>query len=233
MWGEYVLNPSIVTTAAATSIWRPFSRWTWVSWCLLGSSACARSEPLRINDTRSFYRPDDLPATLPSVSNHRRHSTNPNHWHCFILSSSTTGLQMEGVVLSLCWLSPSVVTMKNRCSMWDNRSESAKGRTIQPKLDRTDPNWRFSTDQILTVTFNGPSENIYTLANESVKRCTNSVVHATPLSVADIGCFRLSVNNVRVRPVQFIRHRTTTWSASHRAHDASALLIDALRGTKQ
>jgi len=39
-----------------------------------------------------------------------------------------------------------------------------------------------------------------------------------------------------MQPAPFIRHRTTTWSANHRAHDASAasaLLTDAVPSTKQ
>jgi len=74
------------------------------------------------------------------------------------------------------------------------------------------------------------------LANESVKHCTNGVVHAAPLSAADIGHFPLSINHVRLQPVPFIGHRAITGSASHRAHDASvasALLIGAVPSTKQ
>jgi len=119
----------------------------------------------------------------------------------------------------------------------------SKGWTIQPKLDRTDPvksatfesAIQFRSDMIPTMTFHGPSEN-NPLANESVKRCTNGVVHATPLSAADIGCFRLSINHVRLQPAPFIGHRVTgmtAWSANHRVHDVSALLIGAVPGTKQ
>jgi len=91
---------------------------------------------------------------------------------------------------------------------------------------------RFRTDLIPTVTFHGPSENISPLASENVKHCTNGVVHATPLLAADTGCFRLSINHVRL---QFIGHRAT-WSANHQARDASvasALLIGVVPGTKQ
>jgi len=61
-------------------------------------------------------------------------------------------------------------------------------------------------------------------------------VHATPLSAADIGCFWLSINNVRLQPAPLIGHRATMWSANHQARDASAasvLLIGAVPGTKQ
>jgi len=36
------------------------------------------------------------------------------------------------------------------------------------------------------------------------------VVHATPLSAADIGCFRLSIKHVRLKPAPFIGHRAIT-----------------------
>jgi len=122
---------------------------------------------------------------------------------------------------------------------WLRQCNIGKGRTIQPKLDRSDPvkspplNWRSSTDLILTVTFHGLSENMRPLANESVKHCINGVVHATPLSLADIGCFWLSVNNVCLQPARFIGHWAIAWSASHRVRDASALLIGAVPGAKQ
>ena len=53
--------------------------------------------------------------------------------------------------------------------------------------------------------------------------------HTTPLSAADIGCFRLSINHVRLQPVQFIGHWATTTSANHRAGDASAACQRHLR----
>jgi len=56
------------------------------------------------------------------------------------------------------------------------------------------------------------------------------------MSAADIGCFRLSINHVRLQPARFIGHRVTMPSANHRARDASAtpaLLIGAVPGTKQ
>ena len=86
------------------------------------------------------------------------------------------------------------------------------------------------------MTFHGPSENICLLANESIKRCTHGVVHATLLSAADIGFFRLSINHVRLQPTPFIGHRATTHSANYRARYASAvsaLLIGVVPGTKQ
>jgi len=113
---------------------------------------------------------------------------------------------------------------------------------IQRKLDWTDSVKLATSEQlsrtnlIPTVTFHGPSENIRPLANESVKHCINGVVHATLLSVADFGCFRLSINNVRVQPVRFIGHRAKTWPANHTARDvpvASALVIGAVPCTKQ
>jgi len=64
------------------------------------------------------------------------------------------------------------------------------------------------------MTFHGPWENIRPLANESVKHCTNGVVHATPLSVADTGCFRLSINHIRLQPAPFIGHQAITVSQS-------------------
>jgi len=62
------------------------------------------------------------------------------------------------------------------------------------------------------------------------------VVHTTPLSAADIGCFRRSINHVRLQPVPFIEHRAITGSAYPWARDASVaslLLIGAVPGTKQ
>ena len=69
-----------------------------------------------------------------------------------------------------------------------------KSRAIQPKLDRTDPvksaasksaiEYRSDTDSDLPCTW----ENIRPLANESVKHCTNGVVHTTRLTLAAFGC---------------------------------------------
>jgi len=89
-----------------------------------------------------------------------------------------------------------------------------KGRTIQPKLDRTDPVKSAVSESAVQYRSNTDSDLQWTvrkcpLATESVKRCTNGMVYATPLSAADIGCFRLSINNVRLQPARFIGHRTT------------------------
>jgi len=90
--------------------------------------------------------------------------------------------------------------------------------------------WRnlANTIELVLLLAHGPSENIRPLANESVKHCINGVVQATLLSAADIGCFQLSINHVRLQPARFIGHQATMWSANHREHDAraaSALLI--------
>jgi len=61
-------------------------------------------------------------------------------------------------------------------------------------------------------------------------------MHATPLSSADIGCFRLSINRVCLQPARFIGHCLTMRSANHRARDASVasvLLIGVVPDTKQ
>jgi len=65
---------------------RPFSRWTWVSWCLLkrrndgsggydGSYKSCKApvkSSLPTNQHLTFYRPNALPVAHPAVSNHWR-----------------------------------------------------------------------------------------------------------------------------------------------------------------
>jgi len=50
-----------------------------------------------------------------------------------------------------------------------------------------------------------------------------------PLSAADIGCFRLSINHVRLHPARLIGHRATTPPANQRAGDAFAACLGHLR----
>jgi len=106
-----------------------------------------------------------------------------------------------------------------------------KGRTIQPKLDRTDPvksatsesaiQYRSDTDT-LAVTFHGPWENIRPLANESVKHCLGrglAPYQVASWSMQPFGCDRYGPKIVAGSP------SNTMWPGLRPTHMPSFILI--------
>jgi len=117
----------------------------------------------------------------------------------------------------------------------------ANGRRIQPKLDRPDPVKPAASELAVQYQSDTDSDLPWTMRKYvpiSKQKCKtlNKWCGACNSAVSGWHWLLSGVNQSHMQPAPFIRHQAIAGSSNHWARDASvasALLVDAVPGTKQ